>query len=71
MECGTVLNTIDTCCALRMKQISARVAQKCVQKRIPLLRRCAFRKTRAPCADHHMMVDAWSARFANCAAPQQ
>eukprot|EP00974_Lingulodinium_polyedra_P049430 4750294-Lingulodinium_polyedra.AAC.1 len=26
---------------------------------------------RVPCVGHHIVVDAWSARIAKCAAPQQ
>eukprot|EP00974_Lingulodinium_polyedra_P132311 11221227-Lingulodinium_polyedra.AAC.1 len=36
----------------------ARPAQKGVQKRIPLLRRRAFRDSRTPYVDHHMVVNA-------------
>eukprot|EP00974_Lingulodinium_polyedra_P103753 10042002-Lingulodinium_polyedra.AAC.1 len=45
-----------------------RAAQKCARKHIPLPPCRAVRKACASCVNHRMAVDAWSARFAKCAA---
>eukprot|EP00974_Lingulodinium_polyedra_P037550 3602808-Lingulodinium_polyedra.AAC.1 len=44
-----------------LSSLRAEAAQKCVQKRIPLLRCRTVRDVRGPCVDRHMVVDAWGA----------
>eukprot|EP00974_Lingulodinium_polyedra_P039056 3742311-Lingulodinium_polyedra.AAC.1 len=48
---------LNTC----LSSLRAKAAQKCVQTRVWLLRRNAFRDSRTPCVDHHVVPDAWSA----------